>query len=282
MKRALVLAVAALAACKGGNGTLDHPFLWAVEKDGTTTYMLGTMHMGIDAKRRLPEIVWQKLEGARAFAMETDPNDVAKLDLFRGDGTTLHSELGAVKWRALEDAVGSDQAIRVDRMKPFVAATIVGTLGLPQTLAMDGVLLREAQVEAKPLVFLEPIESQAKILEKWMTTRALGEMLDDVDAVKRRSHALLDAYTSGDEAAVQAVTAEEHADALEHGHTEAEYADEMKDLVYSRNAAWIPELERFHADGGGFVAVGTLHLVGPGSVLDLLRQRGYKVTRLTP
>jgi uncharacterized protein YbaP (TraB family) len=37
-----------------------------------------------------------------------------------------------------------------------------------------------------------------------------------------------------------------------------------------------------HAAGGGFVAVGALHLVGPRSVLDVLAHRGYRVTRLAP
>jgi uncharacterized protein YbaP (TraB family) len=44
----------------------------------------------------------------------------------------------------------------------------------------------------------------------------------------------------------------------------------------------VPELEQLHASGGGFVAVGAMHLIGKRSVLDLLRQRGYQVTRLTP
>jgi uncharacterized protein YbaP (TraB family) len=44
----------------------------------------------------------------------------------------------------------------------------------------------------------------------------------------------------------------------------------------------VPELEQLHAAGGAFVAVGAMHLIGKRSVLDMLRQRGYQVTRLTP
>jgi uncharacterized protein YbaP (TraB family) len=36
------------------------------------------------------------------------------------------------------------------------------------------------------------------------------------------------------------------------------------------------ELDR----GGMFLAVGVSHLIGPGGVVDLLRQRGYTVERL--
>src|SRR5690348_14339640 len=54
---------------------LPHPFLWAVEKDGHTTYLFGTIHLGVDAEAKLPDAVWQKLDAAKAFAMETDIND---------------------------------------------------------------------------------------------------------------------------------------------------------------------------------------------------------------
>jgi len=62
----------------------------------------------------------------------------------------------------------------------------------------------------------------------------------------------------------------------------AEYDREMDDLLYGRNASWIAPIEQLHAAGGGFVAVGALHLLGPRSVLDLLAHRGYRVTRVAP
>jgi uncharacterized protein YbaP (TraB family) len=39
-----------------------------------------------------------------------------------------------------------------------------------------------------------------------------------------------------------------------------------------------PELEK---TGGAFVAIGAGHLVGPRSVTELLRSRGWKITRVT-
>jgi hypothetical protein len=282
MKRALFAVLAVLAACRGGNDKLAKPFLWSAEKDGVTTYLFGTMHMGVDPEQRLPDLVWSRLEAAKTFAMETDPNDVSKIDFMRHDGKTLHEELGGVRWHRLQKMIGEQPALRVDQMKPYIAATLVSSSGLPQTVPMDGVMLRHATQGHKPIVFLEPIETQVTVIEKWLTTRTLGEMLDDVPDTTARTKRLLGAYVSGDEREIQRVTEDEHAVALKRGHTEAEYRDEMTDLLFRRNASWIPLIDRMHADGGGFVAVGTLHLVGPGSVLDLLRQRGYKVTRITP
>jgi uncharacterized protein YbaP (TraB family) len=261
---------------------LRHPLFWAVEKDGKTTYMLGTMHTGVDPETRIPDLVWKKLDEARAFAMETDLSKAASLDITRHDGGSLHADLGDAYWTKLEQALGSDTARRMDHLKPMIPATLLSMRGLPETPAMDGALFGRASSEHKPIIFLEPIEAEEQVLEKWFDVRALEAMLDDLPAGEQHSKDMLAAYLAGDEAKIQALTEAERADFKKAGRTDAEYDQQMEDLLFARNASWIPELEQLHAAGGGFVAVGAMHLIGKRSVLDLLRQRGYQVTRLTP
>src|ERR1700752_1369292 len=64
---------------------LQKPLLWQIEKDGKTSYLLGTMHMGIDPTTRLPDLVWKKLEEKPIFAMETDLSSAGQLDITRKD-----------------------------------------------------------------------------------------------------------------------------------------------------------------------------------------------------
>src|SRR5690349_15081489 len=75
---------------------LGHPFLWSIEKDGHTSYALGTMHIGVDPETRLPDLAWEQLAASPQFAMETDLSDhsVAETISKRPPGTTLHDELG--------------------------------------------------------------------------------------------------------------------------------------------------------------------------------------------
>lgn len=261
---------------------LPHPLFWAVEKDGKTTYVLGTMHIGVDPDARIPELVWRKLDEAPAFAMETDLSKAGAIDVMRHDGGSLHADLGEAYWKKLEDALGADAAQRMDRMKPMIPATLLSMRGLPETPAMDGALFGRARDEHKPIVFLEPIEAEETVLEKWMDVRALEAMLDDLPGGEQHSKDMLAAYVAGDEAKIQALTDAERADFTKTGRTDAEYDQQMEDLLFARNASWVPELEELHAKGGAFVAVGAMHLIGKRSVLDLLRQRGFKVTRLTP
>jgi uncharacterized protein YbaP (TraB family) len=290
MKRVAVLAlIAALGAgCRGNPGPdpapaapLPHPLLWAAEKDGTTTYFFGTMHTGVDAQARLPAVVWSKLDAARAFAMETDLDDPSGAAAIPPSTGSLRAALGEDYWHKLEAALGPEAARAADHLPPMIPAASLSMRGLPSTPQMDRVLSARAAGAHKPVVFLEEASRQLALLGKWIDLRALKVMLDESATAPAHARALLDAYVTGDERAMLALTDSERSDALQHGYTAAEYDREMADLLYDRNAAWLPSIEQLHAAGGGFVAVGALHLIGPRSVLDLLAHHGYRVTRLT-
>ncbi|HUS31495.1 MAG TPA: TraB/GumN family protein [Kofleriaceae bacterium] len=259
---------------------LAKPLFWSLEKDGKTDYILGTMHTGVDPEARLPDIVWKKLDEAKTFAMETNLADAGKLEVLRKDGTSLEDELGPEYWKKLEAAIGVQEASRLRGFKPMIPATLLALRGLPETPPMDGALHGRALNQHKEIVFLEDITAQGSVLEKWMNTKALKDILDDLEIGEKRSKEMLAAYISGDEARIEAISNEEREDFKRHGRSEKEYDEQMEDLLYKRNASWIPILEKIH--GNAFIAVGAMHLIGKRSVLDLLQQQGYKVTRITP
>jgi uncharacterized protein len=260
---------------------LPRPFLWSAEKDGATTYLLGTMHVGVDPEARLPRVVWDKLDAAGAFAVETDVTDRAITRMGGRASGTLHEELGPEYWKKLELAITPQLAQALDTRSAMIPATLIALRGLPMTPPMDSILLARARNRGKPIVFLEPAARQAAVLEKHLNAKALKLMLDEMEKVEQQSKQLLAAYIGGDEAAFGAITAEQRQDALAHGYTAAEYDESMEDLLFRRNASWIAPIEKLHAGGGGFIAVGAMHLIGPRSVLELLRQRGFQITRVT-
>ena len=263
---------------------LPHPLLWSIEKNGHTTFALGTMHMGVDPESRLPAVVWQKLDASPVFAMETDLSDPslgAKMTQ-RSDGGSLHHDLGDAYWKKLEAALTPPVAAQMDRMRPTIPVTLLSTRGLPPTEPMDGVLLGHSKNEHKQIVYLEPAARQVELLVKWMDVKALEEILDDLSVSEQMQKEMLDAYVAGDEQKMLALGDRERELWVKTGRSPAEYEQMMNEMLYDRNASWIEAIEKLHAAGGGFIAVGALHLVGKRSVLDLLQQRGYKVTRLTP
>jgi len=255
---------------------------WRAEKDGKTTYLLGTMHMGVDPEARLPQVVWDKLDASKTFAMETDLSDPSLMSKMMRTKGSLKEDLGPDYWAKLEKAVGASLAKTMESMSPAMAGTMMALQHLPKTAPMDGVLLGRAQNQKKSIVYLEPAALQIEVLSKYMGLKALKMMIDMYEDSAAETKRLLDAYVAGDPDALLKVTEKQKADALAHGFTEAEYAEQMNDMLYKRNASWIEPIEKLHTAGDGFVAVGALHLVGPKSVLELLEKRGYKITRVAP
>jgi uncharacterized protein YbaP (TraB family) len=214
--------------------------------------------------------------------MEADLEDPQAAAMIKPTTGSLHDALGDGYWNKLEGAMGPAMARAFDHMPPLVSASALAMRGLPSTEPMDKVLSSRAAGEHKRVVFLEPATRQIALLGKWMDVRALKMMLDELPEGEQHARAMIDAYVAGDEHQLLALSDAEKDDALRHGYTAAEYDQEMSELLYDRNASWIDAIEALHAGGGGFVAVGALHLIGPHSVLAILAQRGYRITRLAP
>jgi uncharacterized protein YbaP (TraB family) len=257
-------------------------FFWTAEKDGKQTYLLGTMHMGIEPETRLPQIVWDRLDAAKTFAMEADISDPKLASAVMRESGSLKDDLGNEYWAKLEKAVGPQLATQMNGMTAMGAAAMMSLKDLPKTSPMDGVLLGRAINQKKAIVYLEEGSLQAEILKKHMGVKALKMMIDTYEKGAAQSKAMLDAYAAGDPDAILKITEDQKQESLKHGFTKAEYDEQMEDILYKRNASWIAAIEKMHTEGNAFVAVGALHLIGPRSVLEMLEKKGYKITRLVP
>ncbi|HVK76532.1 MAG TPA: TraB/GumN family protein [Kofleriaceae bacterium] len=263
---------------------IDKPFLYAVthpQSPGVTSYLLGTMHIGVDAERQLPPWVWARLDGAKAFAMEADVSNPALMTaLQRTDGSTLQAELGPDHWTKLKAVIGDRLAEGMNGMKPFAAMTVLATKDLPLTPPMDQVMHAKAKDAGKEIVFLESALRQLEIIDPFMTAADVKAYLDNLDYAKGQSQTMIEAYRSGDEAALRRMF-EDQTLWKAAGRDPATYQAYLDAILGQRNAAWIEPIEKLHAGGGGFIAVGAGHLVGPRSVVELLTQKGYAVSRVT-
>lgn len=258
---------------------ITRPFFYKVEKDGKTSYLIGTWHSGVDAEKQLPAAVWDALAAAKTFAMEMDPADPLTLTAHkRTDGTTLEDELGVEYWARLESLVGpSAQSMR--GMKTFGVVMMLQFKDLPKTVSMDVAFASKAKEQHKQIVFLEPASLQIKLLEKWVDTRVLKQLVDDYDASKHMLEDAMVAYMIGDDASLSSLVMPRDS-MREAGFTDAEIEEAAAGMIYDRNAAWIAKLEGMFAAGDAFVAVGAGHLIGTKSVVEMLEAKGYKITRL--
>lgn len=264
------------------------PAIWKVEKGEQTGWLFGTMHL-------LPSIDWktptvaQALDEAKIFVFEIeidkiDPATAQQLIAkfgFLTDGRNLPDILGAERWAAVSEfAAGLGiPAASLGPMKPWLASLTLSQLylvkqGFEPTQGVEAVLLQELRAKGARTESLETAEQQFSFfdnLSEEIQIALLETSLEDLKNNPDRAQDMLNRWATGDTEALAALLNESLAD----------YPEAYDALLVARNRAWIPQLAELMANGDPvFAAVGAGHLVGPDSVVDLLKAEGYTVTRL--
>lgn len=260
---------------------------WVVHgDDGGTVYLVGTVHAANEAFYPLPESIDTAFEQSEVLVMEVDPAlldgqamaaTVAQLGLLP-PGERLQDLLSTENWTAASQhaAVSGVPPEVLDRFRPWFAATVVAVsrivaAGFNPELGMEQHFHRRAD-KGMPLVALETPEEQMQMLAG-LTQPAQLAFLESslVDGFEDEVGGILDAWRAGNEAALVALATESYDDSEE----------VYERIIVARNRAWLPHIEAMVADGRRhFVAVGSMHLVGPDGVVAMLRERGYRVELL--
>jgi uncharacterized protein len=279
-----------LAVLAGPAVAADRGVLWAVEGRENTVYLLGSVHLLRPGDGGLPAAAERAYAEAEGVVMEIDMDDPAVADpgallgAMQGAallpaGTTLRGTLGGDYDRILERAAGSglDLAL-LDRFAPWFVATLLlqvelAARGFSPELGIEQRIAGQAAADGKRIDGLETPESQFAVLGGLplaeqkrfllMTLEALDELDTEVDALVR-------AWRAGDTDALERMLSDEYDD----------FPELYRPLTEDRNRAWAVQLAGLLDDPEDYlVVVGALHLVGRNSVIDLLRQDGYTVTR---
>jgi uncharacterized protein YbaP (TraB family) len=269
-------------ASAGTSKVIEKPLLWKMEKDGKTSWLFGTIHLGVNADTQLPQVVFDRINDAKTFVMEADTTDPAlAMAMRRTDGGSLRNDLGPEYWKKLEDALGARVANNLDSMKPFGAMTVLVARDLPMTPPMDRVLADRATKAGKPIHYLELAIDQIAMIEPWMAPNDVKALLDNRELAKKQALEMMEAYRAGDAERLGTMF-DDQTLWLAAGRKAELFPAYLDAILGKRNRAWVPQLEQLHEDGGAFVAVGAGHLVGPGNVIGLLTEKGYTITRVTP
>ncbi|MCP4444446.1 MAG: TraB/GumN family protein [Myxococcales bacterium] len=253
--------------------TITKPFFYSVTgPEGESGYLLGTMHLGVDAATELPKIVWDALAESKSLTIEANITDIkVAMGLMLPPGQNLRDILGEETWSLLVEKLGESTAKRLLPMKPAAAASAIAIQGIKMTVPMDLALFGRADETGKTIHYLEDAEFQLAMLDKVMTVDTIREMLTNTEATDMKT--MLQTYRAGDAEAL--LKEMEDASALgENGE------EKLEALLYDRNENWIPKLEELFGQKQAFVAVGAAHLIGPRSVVALLSAKGYSIQRV--
>lgn len=285
--------LSARAQAKPGNKIL----MWkATAENGATLYLLGTIHVFRHEYYPLPLDMENAFDKSRALLVEidlskSDPAATKALVIQKGiypqgDDLTQHVSREVLEQlQAYSLKSGGLPMQALVHMKPWMAAiTImeqeVEKLGYSPKEGIDRHFITEANEKGKKVIGLETEEFQLGVfsdLSPELQEQMLKLTLVDMALLKDDANSMMKCWLEGDENSLVELMTK---DVREH----PELAPVDEKLLYERNITMEKKLEAYLKglpDDVFIVAVGSGHLVGPRSIVDLLKQKGYKVEQMT-
>ena len=144
-------------------------------------------------------------------------------------------------------------------------------------LGLDRHFLTRAVAAKKPILTLETVESQARVMADGTREEhesALRHMLDQLPDLGEMMAGVTKAWLAGDAEAIDALSRRYRSD-------DARLAPALKRLRDDRNVQMVKKVEGFlETDKTYFVVIGCMHLVGEKGIVRLLRGRGSRIEQL--
>jgi uncharacterized protein len=265
--------------------------LFSFSKNGRTHTLMGTLHIGKDAWYPMDWGVIAPLSSADVLMLEADISDTAELQLamskyglddaqgsaWAGLPALLRERLVAV----LDKQPGTPEVQQnFKRMRPWLAASALSTaaageLGLQSGNGTETFLRGFATARKMPVVSLEGFVVQLALFNAMpppVRDDFVRQALDALEngTVRSQLEQLASAWEAGDLAALQT-----QIDPQRLKSPSEKFFLEV--LLRERDAVMVDKIDAAAQKQTLFVAVGSLHLAGPGGLVDLLRARGYTV-----
>lgn len=267
----------------------DRGLLWRLEKDGRASWLYGTVHVSRVEWLVPGPRIQAALVGSDVLALELDPADPeirrqfgARHDPARQARVTagLQARIASL---AAQACLPAEQAGAVRPMLLLALLSLAESRreGLHPEFGVDAVLWGMATRLGKEVVALETAAAQVAALTPASEDderELVASALDDLEAGSSRAilQRMLQAWAGGDEQLLASYP--QWCQCLD---TPAERRF-FRQLNDDRNPGIADKLDALHAGGQRvFAAVGALHMTGPNALPDLLRQRGYRVERIS-
>ena len=266
-------------------------FLWEIKSKTSVTYLFGTIHVGKPAFYPLPPAVEAALKRSQRLVVEADISNsegLADIDTIINykapDSLDKHIAMPLFERLKIQLVRLNIPLDAVKPMKPFLIGGFLSIaefskLGYDMNFGVDAYLIGQAIEGNKPILELESQAGQLKMLndmsamlqeaflENAISTLESGKAPDQVTG-------MVNAWQSGDTSLMQEV-----ASSVNRNMRMTEQLDEV--LLHSRHDAMLKKIENYlEGSVSHFVAVGSLHLVGPRGLVEMLKARGFEVRQL--
>jgi Uncharacterized protein conserved in bacteria len=264
----------------------EKSFLWKVDSDRNSLYILGSIHLLKKEAYPLKQSIENAFEQTNKLVLEIDlrsanPERIQQLMLQKSASTD-----GAFLQRNVSDETYESVARRANELgldirllnsfKPWIVATTMAAvklekLGFDPKLGVDRYFAERAIQSNKPTLGLETAEFQLDLFDRFSPKDQellLRQSMNEMDRLEQNVAQIVRAWKSGDVGSL-----EKHLLA-----SMRDYPEIHRKVIDDRNRRWLPQIEGLLSRGeNALIIVGAAHLVGNNGVIQLLRGRGYKV-----
>lgn len=264
-------------------------FLWEVSSMTNKVYLFGTVHAGKKAWYPLPAPVEQAFVDSNVLVVEADVTNLDAVARASPMMTYVPPDSLAKHVKPEEYARFRKLLARyslpepsVAQMRPFMAVSLLvfaewARLGYLGEYGVDAYLIAKAKAETKPIVEIEGIAMQAKLIDSLTEaeTRQLFEgTLTALESglTGEQITGMVNAWQTGDPKLLLEI-------ARKYNDTVPGAKEFEEKFIWARHDSMAAKIEGYlnNSKDRHFVAVGSLHLAGPRGLVEILRKRGYVV-----
>ncbi|ATC80892.1 MULTISPECIES: TraB/GumN family protein [Pseudoalteromonas] len=266
------------------------PALFKVEKNGTSSYLFGTVHVGDASMKGLPEKVTKAIDQSEQVVVEVDISKLTPLQMQQRsmpfmmlkDGKTLQTELSKQNYNKLKDyfAKKSIDIAMFNGLKPWAVMVTMMQIefqnaGFSDQTGIDKQVLAYAKKQNITIGELETLEQQLQMFDGMalLSNEMIEETFEQLADINTYFIKLVNAWKNGD---MDTLT-----EYYNMSFDESNYGEISEQvMLVNRNNKWVEQLVPRLTNEKLFIAVGALHLPEQHGLIKQLTDAGFTITRL--
>jgi uncharacterized protein len=285
----ILSAIGPWAFVQDASAQNEKSFIWRVEAEGTTVYILGSVHFLKKENYPLHPNIEKAFEKADTLVVEANINDESKINpamimerAFYPENDTLQSHVSKETYERIREEAGGlgIPPEQMDRCRPWFLAITISSLefmklGYDPRYGVDYYFLTKA-ANLKRILELENLDYQIRLLSGLSDTEQelfLLYTLKDLKIAGQEFNQLFKAWTSGDSQGMESIL-------MKYTREDRRLSSAYEKLIYERNGNMAGKIEAYlKTKGTYFVVVGAAHLIGEKGIIEILRGKGYRVVQ---
>lgn len=248
------------------------PYFWKVEKGGKVSYLLGTIHIGVSLNELFcSDVIQEKLKNSDLLFVElvssSEQQGAVIDDLFSPNGEDFKRLSPSSQVFLKEKGVPNNlNCTGLNLVIPVICLQeVFGEQSLK--IQMDEEVQSMAKTYGIPMKSLDEDEVVSQ-LKTVFTCEDVERDIKNYPACLERTKGFFDAYRTS------SFTSEQINGALDNNVN--------KVLFKERNEQWLSKFESAHGKHDRiFVAAGTAHFIGDFNFIDMLKEKGFSIERVS-